>query len=261
LKIATWNVNSIRVREPRLLQWLTQQKPDVVCLQELKVTEDSYPRLTLEAAGYRSAVHGQRAYNGVAILARHEITEIDRGLPGDEPARLVSAVVSGIRFVCAYFPNGAFVGSDKWDYKLDWMAQLARLLRTRFRPDEPLVLAGDFNVAPEARDVKRPAAWEQTVLFHPHARAALEEIRAFGFVDLVRRHHEGPGPWTWWDYKQLSFPKDDGLRIDHLFATPPVAERCTSAWVDRGVRKPNWPDKPPAASPSDHAPVVAELAD
>jgi len=260
LRIATWNVNSIRAREPRVLQWLEAQRPDVVCLQELKVDETGFPRLGLEAAGYRSAVHGQRTYNGVAILARSELTEIERGLPGDAPARLVSARVGGIRFVCAYFPNGATVGSDKWAYKLDWMGQLARLLRERFDPKEPLVLAGDFNVAPEDRDVCNPGAWANTVLCHPEARAALKEIRLFGFVDLVRLHHAGPGPWSWWDYKQLAFPRDQGLRIDHLFATEGVAEGCTAAWVDRDVRKPNWPKKPPAASPSDHAPVVAELS-
>ncbi len=260
MKIATWNVNSIRAREPRVMQWLETHKPDVGCLQELKVADADFPRSTLEAAGYLAAVHGQRTYNGVAILARSEPTEIERGLPGDDPARLVSARVDDIRFLCAYFPNGGEVGSDKWAYKLDWMGQLGRLLRERFDPTEPLVLAGDFNVAPEARDVCDPAAWANTVLCHPEARAALEEIRRFGFVDLVRLHHAGPGPWSWWDYKQLAFPRNRGLRIDHLFATEAVAKRCTAAGVDRDVRKPNWPRKPPAASPSDHAPVVALLS-
>jgi exodeoxyribonuclease-3 len=261
VKIATWNVNSIRAREPRLLQWLEARRPDVVCLQELKVPDEAFPRLTLEAAGYHAAVHGQRTYNGVAILARRPPEDVARGLPGDDQARLVSARVAGVRVVSAYFPNGAEVGSDKWAYKLDWMARLATLLRERFVPGEPLVLAGDFNVAPEARDVCEPRAWEGSVLFHPEARAALEEIRHFGLVDLVRLHHAGPGPWSWWDYKQLAFPRDQGLRIDHLFATEPVAARCTAASVDREVRKPNWPKKPAAASPSDHAPVVAELSD
>ncbi len=260
MKVATWNVNSIRAREPRLMQWLEAQRPDVVCLQELKVPDAAFPRLALEAAGYRAAVHGQRTYNGVAILARGEPKDVARGLPGDDQARLVSALVDGVRFVCAYVPNGAQVGSDKWAYKLDWMRQLARLLHQRFDPESPLVLAGDFNVAPEARDVCDPPAWEQSVLYHREARAALEEVRGFGLVDLVRLHHAGPGPWSWWDYKQLAFPRDQGLRIDHLYATRPVASACTAAFVDRDVRKPNWPKKPPAAGPSDHAPVVAELS-
>lgn len=259
MRIATWNVNSIRAREPRLLQWLDERKPDVVCLQELKVPDDEFPRLTLEAAGYRAVVHGQRTYNGVAILVRSEPSEVERGLPGDAQARLVAARVEGVRVVSAYFPNGAFVGSDKWAYKLDWMNKLSAWLRERFDPAEPLILCGDFNVAPEARDVCEPRAWEGTVLFHPEARAALETVRNFGLVDLVRLHHPGPGPWSWWDYKQLAFPRDRGLRIDHLFATEPVARACVAASVDRDVRKPNWPRKPPAAGPSDHAPVVAEI--
>jgi exodeoxyribonuclease-3 len=260
VKIATWNVNSIRAREPRLMQWLEAQAPDVVCLQELKVADEDFPRLALEAAGYRAAVHAQRTYNGVAVLARQELGDVARGLPGDDQARLVWARVGGVLFLSAYFPNGAEVGSDKWGYKLDWMARLARLLRERFDPRSPLVLAGDFNVAPEARDVCDPSAWESSVLYHPEARAALEAVRAFGLVDLVRLHHAGPGPWSWWDYKQLAFPRDQGLRIDHLFATEPVARACSAAFVDRDVRKPNWPRKPPSARPSDHAPVVAELA-
>lgn len=260
MKVATWNVNSIRAREPRVLQWLEARRPDVVCLQELKVADADFPRLTLEAAGYHAAVHGQRTYNGVAILSRQPAQDVMRGLPGDEQARLVTARVAGLRVISAYFPNGAALGSDKWAYKLDWMARLASWLRERFDPAEPLVLGGDFNVAPEARDVCDPRAWEDTVLFHPDARAALEAIRSFGLVDLVRLHHAGPGPWSWWDYKQLAFPRDQGLRIDHLYATQAVADRCTGAAVDRDVRRPNWPRKPPAASPSDHAPVVAELS-
>jgi len=260
VKIATWNVNSIRAREARLLDWLAARRPDVACLQELKVADDAFPRETLEAAGYHAAVHGQRTYNGVAILSRRPPEDVVKGLPGDDQARLVSARVDGVRFVCAYFPNGGQVGSDKWAYKLDWMGRLAALLRERFDPAQPLVLAGDFNVAPEARDVCDPGAWEGTVLYHPEARAALEEIRRFGLVDLVRLHHAGPGPWSWWDYKQLAFPRDQGLRIDHLYATETLAARCTAAAVDRDVRKPNWPRKPPGASPSDHAPVVAELS-
>jgi exodeoxyribonuclease III len=260
MKIATWNVNSIRAREARVLQWLEARRPDVVCLQELKVPDAGFPRLVLEAAGYHAAVHGQRTYNGVAILARRPPTDVERGLPGDEQARLVSARVEGVRVICAYFPNGGEVGSDKWSYKLDWMQRLAALLRQRFDPGEPLLLAGDFNVAPEARDVCDPGAWESSVLCHPDARAALEEIRRFGLVDLVRLHHAGPGPWTWWDYKQLAFPRDQGLRIDHLFASQALAGKCVAASVDRDVRKPNWPKKPPGASPSDHAPVMAELS-
>jgi exodeoxyribonuclease III len=254
VKIATWNVNSIRARLPRLLDWLGRAGPDVVCLQELKVAEDEFPFFEIEAVGYRAVVLGQRTYNGVAILAREEPTDVLLGLAdgiADDQSRLISAVVGGVRVLSAYVPNGQTVGSDKWVYKLDWIRRLRAHLAVRYRPTEPLVLGGDFNVAPEDRDVARPEEWGGSVLCHQDARAAFAEVTSWGLVDAIRLHHEGPGPYSWWDYRMLGFAKGNGLRIDHILVTPPIAERCRAGSVDRNERK--------GKLPSDHAPVLIEL--
>jgi exodeoxyribonuclease III len=257
MKLATWNVNSIRARLDRLLAFLDREGPDVVCLQELKVAEEDFPFEPLRARGYHAAVHGQRTYNGVAILAREEPTSVERGF-GDgaeiaEQARLIAAEVGGICVASVYVPNGQMVGSDKWTYKLEWLGRLAAWLRARHDPSQPLVLGGDFNVAPDDRDVARPEEWQTSVLCHEEARAALRGVLAWGLDDVVRRHHEGPGPFSWWDYRQLAFPKGNGLRIDHLFATDALAARSMGARVDRDERK--------GKLPSDHAPVLAEFTD
>ena len=254
MKLATWNLNSIRAREDRLLRWLAAVGPDVVCLQELKVTEDAFPSDTLQALGYRATVHGQRTYNGVAILSRAEPEEVERGFGdgGDDlQARLVAARVGGVRVVSAYVPNGGEVGSDKWAYKLEWLRRLRAFLDRRFAKGDLVAVGGDMNVAPEARDVYDPPAWEKTVLFHPEARAALESVRAWGLVDGFRLHHQAPGFYTWWDYRMLAFPKNRGLRIDHVFLSEPLAAKCTSALIDRQERK--------GKQPSDHAPVIVDL--
>ena len=256
MKIATWNVNSIRARLPRLLDWLGRTQPDVVCLQELKVPDDDFPIEEIRTAGYRAVFHGQRTYNGVGILSRTEPSDVVVGLEGgadEDQARLIAATIAGVRFLSAYFPNGQTVGSDKWAYKLDWMSRLKRHLAERYSPRDPLVLCGDFNVAPEDRDVARPDEWAGSVLCQDEARQALKAIAAWGLVDAVRLHHEGPGPYSWWDYRMLAFPKGNGLRIDHLFLTQPLAARCTAAFVDRNERK--------GKLPSDHAPVLIELGD
>lgn len=250
--VATWNVNSIRARHDRLLSWLDRRRPDVVCLQELKVEEARYPFEELRALGYESAVSAQKTYNGVAILSRHPLDAVVCGLGDgveDPQARLVAATVQGVRVVSAYVPNGQVVGSEKWLYKLAWLERLRGWLDRHARPDQPLVLAGDFNVAPTPLDVHDPAAWEGEVLFHPLARAALERVTGFGLVDTFRRMHpDKPGVYTWWDYRLLGFPKNRGLRIDHIFATPPLAERCSGSLIDREERK--------GTTPSDHAPVL-----
>ena len=254
MKLATWNVNSIRAREERLVRWLGANRPDVLCLQELKVTDDAFPLLPLQALGYHAAVHGQKTYNGVAILSRAEPSEVERGFGDggdDSQARLVSARVDGLRVVSAYVPNGAEVGSDKWAYKLEWLRRLRAWLDRRFRPGDALALCGDFNVAPEPRDVCDPAAWEASVLFHPEARRALESVRQWGFVDAFRLHHEAAGFYSWWDYRMLAFPKNQGLRIDHVFLSGPAAATCRAALIDRNERK--------GKQPSDHAPVIVEL--
>ena len=254
MKLATWNVNSIRARLERLLAWLAKQQPDVLCLQELKVKDEDFPFEALRAAGWQAVAHGQPTYNGVAILSRQPLADVRRGLDDevdDLQARLVSARVGGLTVLSAYVPNGHEVGSDKWDYKLAWLKRLRRHLEKHHRPDEALALCGDFNVAPEARDVCDPAGWEPTVLYHPQARAALAELAAWGLQDAFRLHHQAGGLYSWWDYRRLAFPKNQGLRIDHVLLTAPLARRCRAAHIDRDERK--------GQQPSDHAPVVVEL--
>jgi len=254
MKIASWNVNSVRARSERLQRWLETHAPDVLCLQELKVQDTDFPFEALRAAGYEVAAHGQKTYNGVAILARTTPTDVERGFGDggdDSQSRLIAARVGGIRVVSVYVPNGQEVGSEKWTYKLEWLRRLRAWLDRRCRPDEPIVLCGDFNVAPEAKDVHDPAAWEPTVLFHPEARAALESVRAWGFTDTLRLHRQEDGLYSWWDYRMLAFPKNNGLRIDFVLATAPLAQRCNAASIDRDERK--------GTLPSDHAPVIAEF--
>jgi len=252
MKLAAWNVNSIRARYERLRRWLEAQEPDVVCLQELKARDEDFPYAELRALGYHAAVFGQKTYNGVAILSRTEPRDVERGLGDDvdDPqARAISALIGGVRVLSVYVPNGGEMGSEKYAYKQEWLRRLRAMLDRRFDPAEPLALCGDFNVAPEPRDVHDPPAWEASVLFHPEARAALEHVRGFGLADTLRLHHEEGGLYSWWDYRMLAFPKNRGLRIDHIFASRPLATRCVSASIDRQERK--------GKQPSDHAPVIA----
>ena len=255
MKIATWNLNSVRAREGRLLAWLAEKQPDVLCLQELKATDEDFPTAAVEALGYQAVVYGQRTYNGVAILSRGPLVEVEKGFrdgDDDAQARLISARAGEIRVVCAYFPNGAQVGSEKFAYKLRWMERMHHHLQRSLKRDDSAVLCGDFNVAPEDRDVARPEEWKESVLCHPEARAALARIAGLGLVDLFRRHHSEGGYYSWWDYRMLGFPKNNGLRIDHILATEPLAARCSAAEIDRNERK--------GKQPSDHAPVVAAFS-
>jgi exodeoxyribonuclease-3 len=255
MRIATWNVNSIRARQERLLAWLQKARPDVLCLQELKVADEAFPYEAIRDAGYRAAVFGQKTYNGVAILSQAEPLKIQRGIPGfeDPQARLLLAEVKGIWIVSAYVPNGDTVGSEKYRYKLQWFQRLREFLEARFKPTDPLVLCGDFNVARDEKDVARPDAWAGTVLFHPQVREAMEHLLAWGLVDVFRQHHPEGGSYSWWDYRMLGFPKNDGLRIDYVLATAPAAKRCTAAEIDRDERK--------GEKPSDHAPVLATITE
>ncbi|GAB4270383.1 MAG: exodeoxyribonuclease III [Deferrisomatales bacterium] len=253
---ATWNVNSIRARLDHVVRYLERYRPDVLCLQELKVRDEEFPADALAQAGYASAVAGQKTYNGVAVLSRRPAREVVVGfphLPPDHPLnrqrRLLAATVDGVRVVSVYVPNGEAVGSEKFAYKLAFFAELRAYLDREYPPERSLVLAGDFNVAPEARDVYDPEAWQGRVLFSEPERRALEELKGFGFVDCLRRHHEEGGLYSWWDYRGGAFWKGRGLRIDHLWATPPLAERCTGCEIDLSPRK--W------KRPSDHAPVRA----
>jgi exodeoxyribonuclease-3 len=252
--IASWNVNSIKARLERALMWLDKVAPDVVCLQELKVTDEAFPYDELRMAGYHAAVHGQKTYNGVAILSREEPEDVIIGFEDDDEdvqARAITARINDVRIMSLYVPNGQSVGSDKWAYKKNWYARLLAFLEREFDRQEPLLLCGDFNVAPNHADVANPEKWAQSVLFHPEAREMLGSITGWGLVDTVRIHHLGQGPYSWWDYRMLAFPKGDGLRIDHILATRPMADRCSNAWVDREERK--------GAKPSDHAPVLAQF--
>jgi len=252
MRIVTWNVNSVRSRQDRLLRWLTAHQPDVLCLQELKCTDDQFPLAEVQALGYHAALHGQKTYNGVAILSKLPLQDIRLGMEDGDPdsqARLISATVSGVRVVSAYFPNGATPESDKYAYKRAWIARLLAWLQAHYKPDAALVLCGDFNMAPEARDVRNPASWEGSVLYNPEMREAFSQLLGLGFEDAFRRHRTDDGLYSWWDYRMLGFPKNDGLRIDHVLASPHLTS--SHAEIDRNERK--------GDKPSDHAPVFVDF--
>ncbi len=255
MKVATWNVNSVRARLQRLARWLDRERPDALCLQELKVSDEAFPHEAITEAGYHAAVFGQKTYNGVAVLSRVAPQAVERGFTGGgEEARLISARLPEARILSAYVPNGRAVGSDAYASKLAWLGRLLEYLQSTARPNEPVILAGDFNVAPRDVDAENPERWADSVLCHHDARAALQRIRDWGFIDVVEAHHPEGGTYSWWDYQRLAFPMNDGLRIDHIYATVPLAQVCAGAWIDRDERKGKKTDVP-----SDHAPVVAEF--
>jgi exodeoxyribonuclease-3 len=253
MKLATWNVNSVRVRLPQLLEWLAVAQPDVVCLQELKTEAPGYPREALEAAGYASAVNGQKTYNGVAILARTPLADIAADIPGfaDEQKRVLAATVKNMRVVCVYCPNGQAVGSDKYEYKLRWFAALKDYVAAELARHPRLMVAGDFNVAPEDRDVHDPKAWEGQVHVSEPERAAWRALVALGLQDSFRLFEQPERTFSWWDYRMMGFRRNAGLRIDHVLLSAPLAQACTGASIDKAPRK--------LERPSDHAPVIAEL--
>ncbi|MFN0061545.1 MAG: exodeoxyribonuclease III [Myxococcaceae bacterium] len=254
MRLATWNVNSIRARKERLLSWLAKTQPDVVCLQEIKCSDTEFPQAEIEAAGYQAVWHGQRTYNGVAILAKANLTDVRRGLGDggdDSQSRVISAHVLGLRVFSIYAPNGQEVGSTAYQFKLEWYARLRTHLEKSDAVTGPLVVAGDFNVAPDARDVWDAQALEGQTLFTLPEREALAELLKLGLVDGLRLHHEQAGLFTWWDYRMLGFPKNHGMRIDHVLLSESARSRCTQAGVERDERK--------GKQPSDHAPVWVEL--
>ncbi|MBL8471884.1 MAG: exodeoxyribonuclease III [Rhodocyclaceae bacterium] len=254
MRIATWNVNSLKIRLPHLLEWLASEQPDAVCLQETKTEDAAFPRADIEAAGYRVVFSGQKTYNGVAVLTRAEPAEVRAGIPGYEDAqkRVLAATVDGVRLVCAYFPNGQEVGSDKYAYKLEWLEALIAWLGAEVAHYPRLALLGDYNIAPEDADVHDPALWAGKVLCSEPERAAFRRLLELGFRDSFRLFEQQPKSYTWWDYRMLGFQKNHGMRIDHILLTPELAARCTGCRVDRAMRK--------RERPSDHAPVIAELA-
>jgi exodeoxyribonuclease-3 len=253
MKIAAWNVNSLKVRLPQLLEWLESSQPDVVCLQETKLEDPNFPQAEIEAAGYQVVFSGQKTYNGVALLARSALSEVVVGNPHfpDPQKRLIAATAGGIRVICAYIPNGQAVDSDKYAYKLDWLDALGVWLGEQLAAHPQLVLAGDFNIAPEDRDVHNPAAWAGQILCSAPERAAFQRLLALGLKDSFRLFDQPEKSFSWWDYRMLGFQKNQGLRIDHILLSEPLAARCAAAGIDREMRK--------RERPSDHAPVTATL--
>jgi len=257
LTVATWNVNSLKVRLPHLLDWLAAHATDIVCLQETKLTDDRFPVDDLKAAGYRSVYAGQKTYNGVAIVLREATVgspaDVQVNLPNfeDEQKRLIAVTVDGLRIVNGYFPNGQAVGSDKYSYKLAWLGRLTEWLRGEVANHGQLLLAGDYNIAPEPRDVHDPAQWEGQVLFSEPERAAFRGLLDLGLADSFRLFEQPERSYTWWDYRNLAFRRKLGLRIDHILLSDALARRCTACAIDVEPRR--------REQPSDHAPVIATL--
>jgi len=254
MKLATWNVNSLKVRLPQVLDWLAAHQPDALCLQETKTEDAKFPLAEIEAAGYHASFSGQKTYNGVAILTRQPVTAAFHGIPGlDDPQkRVTTATVNGVRVVCAYVPNGESVDSDKYRYKLEWLAALTSWLRQEMAQHPSLALLGDFNIAPEDRDVHDPQAWAGKVLCSDAERAAFVELSSLGLQDTFRLFEQPEKSFTWWDYRMQAFRRKMGLRIDHILASDALAGSCKSCSVDSEPRR--------NERPSDHAPVIAEFA-
>ena len=251
MRIATWNVNSLRVRMPHLKDWLAANPMDVVALQETKLADPDFPREEIEALGLHVAFSGQRTYNGVALLSASEPADVVAGIPGfaDEQKRVLAATIGGVRVIDVYVPNGQAVGSDKYDYKLRWFAALRDYVSAELARHPRLVVLGDYNVAPEDRDVHDPKAWEGQVLASAPERAALRALLETGLEDCFRRFEQPEKSFSWWDYRMMAFRRNAGLRIDLILASAPLAEACTECRIDKTPRR--------LERPSDHAPVVA----
>ena len=259
MKVISWNVNSIRSRLPRTLALLERHRPDLLCLQETKVRDDDFPTDEIAATGYRAEIFGQKTYNGVAILSRAPMSGVTRGFPGDpaaDQARLIGGEVDGVRILNLYVINGEAVDSPKYQVKLRWLDAVARWLERDFDPAQPLLLVGDFNIAPDDRDVYDPAKWHGRVHCSEPERERLRTLQSWGVVDVTRSHHPEGGPHTWWDYRGGAFHRGWGLRIDLALATEAIASRCTSVEIDRDERKPSSGE----GKPSDHAPLIIQLA-
>ena len=260
MRLATWNVNSLKVRLPHLVDWLAREKPDVACLQETKIEDANFPAAELRAAGYAAVYCGQKAYNGVAILARAQPeprliqSDVQHGIPGfaDDPKRVIAATVGEFRIACLYAPNGQAPGSDKYEYKLRWYEALTRWLSKERENHPRLAVVGDLNVAPEDRDVHDPKRWAGQIHVSEPERAALRRmIEEVGLADAFRLFPQPPGEFSWWDYRLAAFQRNWGLRIDHILLSPELARRCVGCRIDKSPRK--------LERPSDHAPVIAEL--
>jgi len=254
MQLATWNVNSLAVRLPQVLEWLTAHPVEVLVLQETKLTDDKFPQAEIEAAGYRVQFHGQKTYNGVALLSRGDATDIVRNIPGfdDAQARVIAGTVDGVRTIGAYFPNGQAPDSDKFVYKMRWLQALHDWVRDELARHPALVLMGDFNIAPEDCDVYDPVAWAGQIHCTPEERAHFRALAGLGLVDAFRLFEQPPKSWSWWDYRNLAFRKNQGLRIDHILVSAALQPRVLACTIDKLPRK--------NERPSDHAPVVAKIA-
>jgi exodeoxyribonuclease III len=255
MRLATWNVNSLKVRLPHLLDWLNRQRPDIVCIQETKTEDAKFPQAEIECAGYRVVYAGQKTYNGVAILAREEPTQVTTGIPGfeDEQKRVIAATVGATRIVCAYVPNGQTVDSEKYQYKLRWLAAFETWLKSELITQPRLAVLGDYNIAPADEDVHDPAVWKDQVLCSVPERDAFHRLLGLGFKDSFRLFPQPDKSFSWWDYRMMAFRRKMGVRIDHILLSTTLAAGCSACVIDSEPRK--------LERPSDHAPVFADLAD
>lgn len=254
MKIASWNVNSLNVRLPHLEQWLTAFAPDVVGIQETKMEDHKFPDAVLAGLGYRSVFAGQKTYNGVALLSREPAQDVQIGIPGfeDEQKRVIAATLNGVRIVCVYVPNGQSLDSDKYRYKLDWLKALNGWLKEELQRHPRLALLGDYNIAPEDRDVHDPSAWAGNVLVSEPEREAFRALQALGLKDSYRLFEQPEKSYSWWDYRMMAFRRNMGLRIDHILISEPLALQCKGCTIDKTPRR--------LERPSDHTPVIVELA-
>lgn len=253
MKFATWNVNSLNVRLPHVLDWLRNNQPDVLCLQETKQEDSKFPYEAFKLAGYQAVHVGQKTYNGVAILSRYEMTDIQCNIPNfdDDQQRIIAANIGDIRVVCAYVPNGQAIDSDKYQYKMRWLSALTDWLKTELMTHSKLMLLGDYNIAPEDRDCHDPAAWLGQVLVSPPERDAFKQLVALGLHDSFRLFEQPEKSFSWWDYRMMGFRRNFGMRIDHILVSDALKTACQSAYIDKSPRK--------LERPSDHTPVVLEL--
>jgi exodeoxyribonuclease III len=254
MKIATWNVNSLKVRLPQVLDWLASTQVDVLCLQETKLDDPKFPHAEVEAAGYQVAFSGQKTYNGVAIVSRAPLTDVQIGIPDFEDAqrRVIAATVDGVRVVCVYIPNGQALDSDKYPYKLRWLSALTTWLKEEVNTHSRLALLGDYNIAPEDRDLYDPVGWAGQCICSAPERAAFQALIDLGLEDCFRRFEQAEKSYSWWDYRQAGFRRNLGLRIDHILATPALAATCTACQIDIAPRR--------NERPSDHTPVIAAFS-
>ena len=253
MKLATWNVNSLKVRLPQVLNWLAINQPDVLCLQETKLQDENFPTTEIVVAGYQSVYAGQKSYNGVALLGKQIGSETITAIPGlaDHQKRVLAVTYGDVRVICIYVPNGESVGSEKYRYKLDWLIALNEWLRGELSKHPKLALLGDFNIAPEECDVHDPGLWEGKVLFSQPEREAFKELLKLGLVDSFRLFDQPDKSYTWWDYRMMAFRRNMGMRIDHILLSNEFANTCTVCVIDKGTRK--------NERPSDHSPVMVEL--